>query len=360
MAVVGSWNLVPEQKSDESFVEIRPADAKERMRREAAEAEAQRIRRAFDRSRAFEYESMIAHGVTGVSCKIRTKSQRGKSSRFVVKRAFRGGEQLIRAENRILIRLRGAAHILQLFRVDARLNFPLSQGDANTIITEYVENGTLYDFFVVKFCIAMAYPPEAKPASVAVSEEIPTDPGKRQRKYQLKHNDMHMNNILIGDLAIGKGYGVEHGLVPTLKLIDFDHAHIVADPQNHDLGVRENIFDIGENMRALIALDGRLQPARDVQIDRPPRRYHIRTRAADLQPATYPGTDPDILYLIMWCMAEDPLDRPTLEALDGEVRRLTQERTAHYYMRIGVPHAEDEADGEIMALMEEFIFLPEF
>ncbi|KAI0152774.1 hypothetical protein GGR57DRAFT_157759 [Xylariaceae sp. FL1272] len=439
MAGVGSWDLVPEQKSDESFIEVKPAEAKdprdtvtrssnftklkarptpapptpppvqgnfgllagvaaaavkfavvaavgplaparytdqkERKRRAAAQDEARRVEKAFDKSTAFEFETMIAHGVTGVSCRVRTKAQRGTGSRFVVKRAFGGGERYIRAENRILSRLRGAAHILQLFPIDPKLDFPSDQVDANTIITEYVENGSLYNFFLridrplpnrvllllfqcfVKFCIAMAFPPEANPGSVAVSEEIPTDPVKRGMKFQLRHNDMHMNNILIGDLAVGNPYDVEHALVPTLKLIDFDHAHIVPDPQNN-LGVRWNIFDIGENMRALIALDGRLQPPQDVQINRPPRRYSLRTRAADLQPAAYPDTDPDILYLVMWCMAEDPLDRPTLEALDAEVKRLIQERTYAYYLAMGSPNALDEEDDLIMALLEQLIFWP--
>jgi hypothetical protein len=57
----------------------------------------------------------------------------------------------------------------------------------------------------------------------------------------------------------------------------------------------------------------------------------FRTDARDVTPEQYPNIDPDLAILVQWCMARNPVDRPTIECLIIELQRVTDNATPQRY-----------------------------
>ncbi|KAI0474290.1 hypothetical protein F4859DRAFT_514825 [Xylaria cf. heliscus] len=340
--------------------------------RELAQFEAGKIELYFNNHRhQFEYVRYLSNGVTGVSCKIRIKHPGGrdKPEFFVVKRTFRDNRQQgLRAEIRMLELLRGAQHILQLFYIPNSLNNPLIGAPGPTMFTEWIESGTLYNFLVrsmdrlaplpnrllleffncfVHFCIAMAWPPRGGENAPHREEKMPTDLGMRLRKEQIAHRDMHLANGSLNPEGGG------HGLVPILKLIDFDQADGTVYSAGINTGVAMNINDIGYLMRTIITKDFTMSPRPGnvtVTIGGTTRTFF--TQGADLSSPQYNNLDPEIAALVQMCLA-GPIDRPSLEVLHDSVTDLMRRATPNRYA--GFPYGGHEYDNEIRRIVQWYM-----
>ncbi|KAI8950080.1 hypothetical protein F4801DRAFT_590693 [Xylaria longipes] len=330
--------------------------------RELAQVEARKIELYFNRHRnQFEYVRYLSNGLTGVSCKIRLKSSEGRNTSqfFVVKRTYREDRRQY---------LRDELRMLELFYIPSSLNNPLIGAPGLTIFTEWIESGTLRNFIdrsmsrplplpnrvlleffkcLVHFCIAMAWPPNGDMRAPQQEEKIPTDFQKRLRKEQITHNDMHVAN---GSLD-PEGGG--HGLVPILKLIDFDRASGVARPSGVNTGVATNIRDIGQVMRTIITGDFVMSPRPgDVTVTVGGSRQTFFTQGADLTATQYKNLDPEIAALVQWCLAS-PTARPSLELLDNSLTDLMGRATPDRYA--GYPQGRYESDDEIRRIVQRYM-----
>ncbi|KAI1112292.1 kinase-like domain-containing protein [Nemania sp. NC0429] len=342
------------------------ADMKAMAKREAGNVE-----RYFNRDRGqFEFMGYLNNGVTGVSCRVRLRSNgRRRAQQFVVKRGFRSGggvQERLEKERRTLKNFRGAAHTLQLFYPPRGVRNPIDDAPGQTLVTEWIENGTLADFVhrngtkalpnrvlieffgcLVQFCVAMAYPPRGAEREPQREERI-----SGRQKSNLAHNDMHCSNIMIGSLNPECG---GHGLVPQLKLIDFDRASIIDSLPGLDYGVASNIFAIGMVMRSLITGDLMMEPpppvAMTIFVNGSSR--HVVTRGGDCTTARHRNLDTDLASLVMWCLA-DIRQRPVLEDLHASVTTLRRKATNTARWR-NYPLYHFESESEVRRIVQRYI-----
>ncbi|KAJ8132145.1 hypothetical protein O1611_g1477 [Lasiodiplodia mahajangana] len=222
----------------------------------------------------------------------------------------------IAPERRTLERLIWAMHIVTLIQPPFRSNPPAWFKD-NTLITEYVENGTLarlkgrvwnikgrrqrklpnrvlWAIFLclTRACIGIAYPPgdlSKAPSGPRdqILEVLPTDDRPPSKVH---HDDLHEGNIMIGDLDQD-----EHRYFPGMKIIDFGLA-----PSDDD-AVNKNIYVIGIVMSELIWYDRRT--ISDLVNDK---------RGAN---TLDPDLDLELLTLAIECARRIPAPRPSLSRL---------------------------------------------
>ncbi|KAI1332718.1 hypothetical protein F5Y16DRAFT_123661 [Xylariaceae sp. FL0255] len=357
------------------------AAARRQARTLRAQAEARRIRTQFKKHEWFEFVKFVANGVSGFSCLMKLNFPKWhfwrQPQQFVFKRAVDvKTDQALKRENRALRRLRGSLHILQKFPLKKKWHFPLYSDGRPIIVTEWVPHGPLAAFrdraiasgrslpnrlllrfflCLLKFCIAMAWPPRGARGATPRTEKVPTSPIERALQTQFRHADMHLNNILIGALDAS-----EHSNVPILKLIDFDRAHDVSGPLGHDLGVKWNIHDIGRIMRILIALrpgvafGGAPVGGKDMMLRINGINRVTNTKASDLTWPNYPDLDPDLASLVMWCMATDEADRPTIIELNASLTNLIADATPDKYATYP-SGGKYETDDEIKKLVQEIV-----
>ncbi|KAI1505011.1 hypothetical protein F5X99DRAFT_333902 [Biscogniauxia marginata] len=238
---------------------------------------------------------------------------------------------------------------------------------------EMIENGSLRDFVVrarnwgypipnrlllrffmclVQFCIAMAWPPKGRRGARPRRERIPGNEEERNRKYQMRHNDMHLRNILIGDIDPNDG---RHDDVPILKLIDFDRAQLFADPEGQDLGVKWNIFEIGTIMRSLITQNLPLPPnPLDVVITlEDGTQRTINSYGGDINTVGYPNLDPELGMIVIQCMTTTVEQVPNLEDLYETIRNLNATRTGAYYQNY--PRWQHETNDAMKRIVQALI-----
>ncbi|KAI2776783.1 kinase-like domain-containing protein [Daldinia loculata] len=344
--------------------------------RQRARTEARNIRSFFQRDeRNFQYLGIAGHGANSVAVKVKLRSRwfsRHSSRTFVVKRAIVAGiQRKLRNENRILRMLRGAKHIVQLYRTSGIRN-PIDRARGRTVIMEWAPNGTLGNFItrlarsrdhqsnrmlhilfmcLVRMCIAMAFPPRQGRRARPQRETLPDSRAARERKTQLIHHDMHTHNILFGDVE-PPGDG-DHYVLPPLKLIDFEDAEVLSDPQRHNQAVQSNILSIGMIMRCIITGNTNMNAhAVPVRINVSGLNVTI-TSYANFPSNTYPDIDDDIKSLVVQCCAVNPQERPTLEDLYGRARSHLRNREYDYYR--ATPSAPYERKPWITRLVQEYI-----
>ncbi|KAI1497936.1 hypothetical protein F5X99DRAFT_395133 [Biscogniauxia marginata] len=224
---------------------------------------------------------------------------------------------------------------------------------------EYLGNGTLDNFLnrvlrtglpmpnrflfrifrcLLRACIAMAWPPKQPRGAPLRTEEIPDNLFLRNSKAQIVHNDMHSGNILIGDLD-----SEEHTLIPAFKIIDFgnyDEEH-ANEPGN--LGVRENLRDVGMTMYTIIqsGVYPIVRTIGQVTLNLPGGTRTFETESTDLgDPDIYPHLDPDLASLVMWCLARNVDDAPQLEDLFQAVQLCCRDKTSDRYSNCEYGHLE--------------------
>lgn len=266
--------------------------------------------------------------------------------------------------------LRGGMHIVQLVDIH---NDPLTQHnfEGEWLFLEWLANGTVGDFVwnarhqrvqrlsnrllwrfflcLVRGCCGIAWPRNRQDGLLEVELPVQGVPPSN-----LKHNDLHRGNVLLGEFS---PHG-EHGITPILKLIDFGFASDV-DRVDPDLtGVQSNLWYIGELMAVLITLDPFVdiaKPGRGAFTTIDVVGERIQTNASPILPAwlgapnPYPWLDEWLATIVALCLASDRNQRPTLQTLTAWISYAIVERNAMFY---GVPQ---ENDNTIKALCEQII-----
>ncbi|RYO89855.1 hypothetical protein DL764_008520 [Monosporascus ibericus] len=309
-----------------------------------ASREAERVRRYFDDGYTsyYKYWGIIETGKWGVAllCRQKKRENPNREERwFVVKRVFDELMQdKLHKEIKILKRLRGAPHIVQVLAIDPDPFEALSRG---ALIMEHVENGTVGD--IIYRMKEQVYPfPNRVLLRFFVCPMAWPDRGKESR-------------FLIGD---PKPPGGEHDLVPILKLIDFGEALYDPNPYVTDMGVKINIFHIGRLMRMLISLDTswELPPGEVTMSVQGGGERAISTASACIAKPNYPNLDDGLRNLVMLCTAVKVEDRPSLDWLWDTLMNLIFTRTPAYYAQRNLPWAQLEEDGPIQDLIHYIVY----
>ncbi|RYP34241.1 hypothetical protein DL767_004364 [Monosporascus sp. MG133] len=147
----------------------------------------------------------------------------------------------------------------------------------------------------------------------------------------IQHNDMHLQNILIGDTNM---YDVEHRFSPQTKLIDFGYAKMqavitslenlqLAEPgmvpggQNNMVedtpASQKNIYDVALNIQDLATTLAEVHTYSQLVtvITRPDNTAVIMTDASVTALQAAPITD-TLRHLLFRCLAKNAADRPPL------------------------------------------------
>ncbi|KAI1659715.1 kinase-like domain-containing protein [Daldinia decipiens] len=359
-----------------NILERAGAEARETLRR-MSRTEARNIRSFFQTDeRNFHYLDIVGHGANSVAVRVKLRSRWYSSHHseiFVVKRAIVAGVQRkLRNENRILRMLRGAKHIIQLYRTFSSIRNPIDRARGRTVMMEWAPNGTLGNFIrrlarsrdhqsnrmlhmlfmcLVRMCIAMAYPPRQGRRARPRREAFPGSRAAQERKTQLIHYDMHTNNILFGDVE--RPGDNDHYVLPPLKLIDFEDAEVLSGQHRHNQAVQSNILSIGMIMRCIITgstnMNAHAVPVRtnvsglDVTI----------TSFANFPSNLYPDIDDALKSLVVQCCAVNPQERPSLEHLYERAHSHLHNRQYDFYR--DTPSAPYERTPWIRRLVQEYI-----
>ncbi|KAI1774025.1 kinase-like domain-containing protein [Hypoxylon cercidicola] len=327
--------------------------------------------------RKFTFEGLIGRGAFGLAFRLVEKVSENKVRRLAVKRSLPRKEDDLRNEIRYLMRLRGAEHIVRLLasrdeeepmpgrqRARGIMNARrLGLQDSLTGITgpiavlEYMENGDLkqlvnrcirndqllpnrilWSLFLclIRACIALSYPPNGAEGQPNQLEIVPTD---GTAPSLIEHADLHAANIMIGDI----GGFPEHGLVPSLKFIDFGRTREL--PQ----GIPDNVWKISRIMIDLIT-------RQQLRISTWITSYNgFETRATEILPHgngwQYPTLDPDLRDFLARCLAHKQQDRPDLSTMLRIAEDAVRTKTAEAY-----PGKADETDEAIHKLLQEYIY----
>ncbi|KAK7745731.1 RNA-splicing factor [Diatrype stigma] len=149
----------------------------------------------------------------------------------------------LKGEIKWLNKLRGSAHIVQIV---AAKDIPVDPGQGPrgrrnarpVLVTEFMQNGTLDEFFNrvmdseeeipnrILWSIFLCHTTDVgSGGEVPIETEFVPD---GEDPINLVHRDMHMGNVMIGELDPGED---EHKLCPIVKLIDFGSATVLPlDP----------------------------------------------------------------------------------------------------------------------------------
>ncbi|KAI0538444.1 kinase-like domain-containing protein [Xylaria digitata] len=311
------------------------------------EAVANRVKEFFANEPGFVFEKVAGTGAFGVILRFQNKNARpGDYQTIAVKAIAWSGNNDPEIQN--LKSLKWAQHIVTIIQLPFKSEKTRWIMD-NTIITEYLENGTLMDLkqrlgqythpprklpnrvlwaiflCLVRGCVGIAYPPgdlrkTPRGPSDQLLETVPGDIDSHPPK-KIEHGDLHEGNIMIGNLDED-----EHSLFPVLKLIDFGLASEIEE------AVEENIASIGTVMCELI------WEARDInQLVNDKQGQNIQD----------PNLDPDLVMLAAQCIADDPASRPSLSRLLSVIGPKVQQK---------YPHIPDESDSYISGLVQRNVF----
>ncbi|KAI1421233.1 hypothetical protein F5Y12DRAFT_718712 [Xylaria sp. FL1777] len=298
------------------------------MRLEDHDVEAaDKIKEFFAGESNYVFEKIIEAGSSAVIVCVQNKNAGPRGFRKIAVKTATWTNRDIGPETECLAPLIWAQHIVTMIKI------PFESKDTawirdNTIITEYLENGTLRDFMerlkrddparkipnrvlwaiflcLVRACIGIAYPPgDPKKAPSGpkdqILETLPPNLNTRPPS-KLAHSDLHEGNIMFTDFD-----SIEHRRFPALKLIDFGMSVERTE------GVEENILSVGENKRRL-----------------------------------HPNLDSDLLTLVAQCLDRNPAKRPTLSRLLSVIRPKLEQT---------YPNIRQESDRNISDLVQKYLF----
>ncbi|KAI0908494.1 hypothetical protein F4824DRAFT_512605 [Ustulina deusta] len=294
----------------------------------------------------YVFEKVAGTGAFGVTLCFRNEHAEPNDHRTIAVKAATWSNQDIGTEIKSLEPLIWAQHIVTIIKIPFKSNETRWMND-NTIITEYLENGTLMNLkrrlgenypprklpnrilwamflCLVRGCIGMAYPPgnlrkTPRGPRDQLLETLPRNSNARPPS-KLEHGDLHEANIMIGDFD-----PIEHRWFPVLKFIDFGLANEI------DNAVAENILAIGEVMCGLI------WASRDItQLVNDKKGANILDR----------NLDSELLMLVAQCIETDPASRPSLSRLLSVI---------HPKLRQTYPNIPEESDHYISQLVQKYI-----
>ncbi|OTB01341.1 hypothetical protein M426DRAFT_25646 [Hypoxylon sp. CI-4A] len=297
----------------------------------------------FSSNSSFRLRKFIGAGANGSAFRMQYLRNRAVERELVVKIANdnQRARQDIVKERDILMRLRGAVHIVQPIDIPGN---PLYEAlpDDRWLVMEWLPNGELGNFIIgarmsgidhlpnrllwrfflclVRACCGMAWPMGRTDGSVAFEAPVQGVPEGR-----LAHNDIHNGNIVIGDWSTTG----EHSFAPILKLIDFGNA---AEMQSATVARKKNLNSIGDIMMSLIALHT------DVDWVTFKFQYQgmtITSSAGAIYPSEeddpYPWLDDELTDLIALCLVHDNNHVPTLNFLLGKIRNNIGSKDGAWY-----------------------------
>ncbi|KAI0515060.1 kinase-like domain-containing protein [Xylaria bambusicola] len=346
-----------------------------------ANALSDEIKGYFATSKYWEFEKPLGHGGYGVAILLRQKAEFGPhTQRIALKVALHREADELRNEIKWLKQVHGSKHIVRIVASCEKPSQPdwdtepqiqehqplppqtafncLAQLEGPVLALEYIENGSLLDFFwrmqdedvhmsnrmlwalflcLIRACIGMAYPIGSPIGTEPILETIPRD---GRLAGDITHNDIAIRNVMLGG---GDDLG-EHHIGQIFKLIDFGQADDAAGPA---LGPTRNLRAVAELVAVMINMAG-------INTERTKIYKGKATLAGDIIPQRwgnpYEWLDPDLAGLIAECMYKDSRNRPTLE---GALRRASDavmnKRPGSY------PEPREETNDAIQKFVQKYI-----
>ncbi|KAI1109062.1 kinase-like domain-containing protein [Nemania sp. NC0429] len=285
-----------------------------------------------------------------------------------------------------VVRFLKAEHITQLIYVhgEGLVNVnqtpPYSSGQGPShllFMTELLENGDLSQLianvrqhkekfpnailwrFLIRMCIAMAYPPAAIEENRREPRLVRESVHTQRQPTRVVHFDFDPKNIFIGQVVQNSP---EHNASPILKLGDFgiaaeiqsgredtyyegyrkmakqyffapeqfcadwnyiphDLGQVASHPIAGNYGIHTNIYAVGSVMECLITHAWPAWPPKPTScaVQPPEGKQQYHTYAGHLWQPHYRYVDRDLVSLIMRMQAHLPADRPTLQQLETAV-----------------------------------------
>ncbi|RYO77220.1 hypothetical protein DL762_009404 [Monosporascus cannonballus] len=336
----------------------------------------------------FEFETVISGGMAGVTFRFLERPGAGGTMtrarataaaatpprRYVGKRLF-GGLDALRREMGWLEQLRWSAHIVNLGTLNSDpwvgqpymvLEF-LPYGTLDSFIQEmrrdqHIPNRVFWSFFLclARACAAMAYPPVEPNWAVTNDLRLET-PLQSIRPQALAHRDMHTKNIMLGDFDATRA---EHQFAPMIKLIDFDQARILTNPEEVDEDDVESYDDV-QNLQEYRSSDGDRNPGIDHNIlavgrvmanalkpgDRLMQLDECRDAVQDAD--ARPDLDEDLRVLVARCLAAEPLNRPALGELVAACHAAVYTKDSAFYAE--EKEGQFETDGYLLLIMQRYL-----
>ncbi|KAI0412627.1 kinase-like domain-containing protein [Xylaria grammica] len=311
---------------------------------EREQTAASRLQEYFENEPGFAFEKVAGSGGFGVTLCFRNKNADPNGHRMIAVKAPTWENEDVPRERQSLRPLVWAQHSVTLLAVQ----FESENAEwlkKNTIITEYLENGTLSSLkrrlgggyprrklpnrvlwaiflCLVRGCVGLAYPPGSRTKLPRNPRDqlLETIPDGNRPPRELYHGDLHEANIMIGDFEPR-----EHRNFPVLKFIDFGLSSEKED------AVSGNIMDIGQVMCNLMWSGWDIS---DLMIDK---------NSANILD---PNLDDELLDWATQCIEDDPADRPSLSALLSAIRPNLQKT---------YPNIPEESDRFISELIQRNI-----
>ncbi|KAI1748476.1 hypothetical protein F4782DRAFT_534449 [Xylaria castorea] len=294
----------------------------------------------------------------------------------------------IENELRWLTMLQGAEHIVEILghEVDR------SKVSRPALVLEYVEYGSIQDLCkrmtarnirvpnrvlwsmflcLIRACIGFAYPPWQN----GEQEKIPTDGIKRPSF--IIHNDLHDENVLIGELMPD---GIEHRLAPILKVrttinmlgfklcisikltrndqvIDFGKT-METPPGNWITADQANIQEAARIVAGVVAMKYSTLRDENMEVDIPDETGNVRKIVAFTDPALRDSLYllPTLKNLLLLCQAANPKDRPSLRYVLNACEDAVTTHTAQSYTGIANYDNTLESDDSIRAVIQQIVF----
>ncbi|KAI0191860.1 kinase-like domain-containing protein [Astrocystis sublimbata] len=276
------------------------------------------VKKFFATKPGFEFEKVAGSGMFGVTlCYLDKKATARGFQRIAVKVPTNSdetagflSESSMTQERKVLQRLGWAKHIVTLIAPAFEAK-DAKWINNKALITEYLENGTLHSLRtrlkerqtdppdLTRACVGMAYPP-------GLPHVLPKRPRSQlneslngidiENPGQLMHNDLHDENIMIGDMD-----ALEHSFFPIVKIIDFGQASELEG----EGAVEDNISAIGNIMKELIWGS---------------RLYVDFLNNVPFKQVPDPNLDEDLAALVTQCINGIPDERPSLRELLATIR----------------------------------------
>ncbi|KAI6083959.1 kinase-like domain-containing protein [Hypoxylon rubiginosum] len=320
--------------------------------KDQAEVLAAETTQIFKDNPRFRFVSLIGYGTCGAVFRMRYRDPEQVCEDFIVKRSFDDPEakQGLQTEANLLKRYRACTHIVNILDIPNNpLNTAAGIDQDSWMALEWLTGGTvgtflnnairkmvgrpipnriLWRFFLcmMRGCVAISYPDH--------DERIP---GRDVEPSGLVHNDLHIDNIILGDFLTE--ILAEHEITPIVKIIDFGSAGQMTRNNHHqEVQDRRSMAMI---MEKLITQYGRLG-TRPRGVTRPDIEFNGETFRC-IAPSLVPppaGVDPELCLIVCALMAEDSRKCPSLPYVLRRAQEEVANPSAFYRDR---PEEQDDA-----------------
>ncbi|KAI0418766.1 hypothetical protein F5X98DRAFT_373578 [Xylaria grammica] len=372
------------------------ASERKRLKEENIQRLTEESSKYFTEKHGFEFVRRLGVGTGAVALlfkEVKHEAPEAKERNVAVKFAFSEYENRnlqaddeIENERRWLTMLRGAEHIVKMLghEVDR------SKVSRATLVLECVENGSIQDLCkrmtarriqapnrvlwsmflcLTRACIGFAYPPWADEERETIPEDGTKEPSS------IIHNDLHDENVLIGELAPDD---IEHRDVPILKvrtIIDIlDTSRCLHQANFKISGDRfwkndvnaawketadqKNIQEAARIITGVVAMKYSTLRDENMEVDIPDETGNVRKIIVNTDPALRdsPYLLPDLQNLLLLCQAVNPKDRPSIKHVLNLCKNAVETHTAQNYTGIADYDSGLESDESIRRVIQQIVF----